>query len=144
MTNLAKRKRRRKIEISSKKEFTFRGLKSDKLEEYSIDEIMPLLTSRTRRSLKRGLTYRQKRLMDKLQKTEKGTIIRTHLRDMIIVPQFIGHTIAIYNGKEYKQVTIKPEMVGHYLGEFALTRGDVKHSGPGVGATRSSKYMPLK
>jgi small subunit ribosomal protein S19 len=63
---------------------------------------------------------------------------------MIVLPEMVGRTIRIYDGKEFQQVTILPEMLGHYLGEFALTRKSVKHTGPGVGATRSSKYMPLK
>jgi len=137
-------KRKRKIEITSRKEFTYRGLSIEELQKMEIDEILPYLPARARRSLKRGLTPRQYRLLEKLKKTEKGKIIRTHLRDMIILPQFIGHTIAVHNGKEFVPVKIKPEMIGHYLGEFAMTRKEVKHSGPGVGATRSSKYLPLK
>jgi small subunit ribosomal protein S19 len=61
-----------------------------------------------------------------------------------VLPDFVGKTVAIHNGKEFVNVEIKPEMIGHYLGEFAMTRKTVKHSGPGVGATRSSKFMPLK
>jgi len=75
---------------------------------------------------------------------QPGTPIRTHLRDMVILPSFVNHQIFVHNGKEFQRVDIKPEMIGHYLGEFALTRKKVKHTGPGVGATRSSKYMPLK
>jgi len=71
-------------------------------------------------------------------------VLRTHRREIIILPDFVGRRIDVYNGKEFIRVDIKPEMIGHYLGEFALTRKPVKHSGPGVGATRSSKYMPLK
>lgn len=137
-------KRKRKIEITSRREFTYRGLSIEELQKMEVDEILPYLPARARRSLKRGLTPRQYRLLEKLKKTEKGKIIRTHLRDMIILPQFIGHTIAVHNGKEFVPVKIKPEMIGHYLGEFAMTRKEVKHSGPGVGATRSSKYLPLK
>jgi small subunit ribosomal protein S19 len=137
-------KRRRKIEITSKKEFTYRGLTFEELSKMSIEELLPLLPARARRTLKRGLTPRQYRLLEKIRKTEKGKPIRTHLRDMIILPEFVGHTIAVHNGKEFQPVVIKPEMIGHYLGEFALTRKEVKHSGPGVGATRSSKYLPLK
>lgn len=136
--------RKRKIEITSKKEFLYRGLKIDDVTKMSIEDILPYLPSRARRSLKRGLTPRQYRFIQKLRKTEKGKVIRTHLRDMIILPEFVGHTIAVHNGKEFLPVSIKPEMIGHYLGEFAMTRKEVKHSGPGVGATRSSKYLPLK
>ena len=63
---------------------------------------------------------------------------------MIILPRFVGHTINIHNGKEFQRLTIEPQMIGHYLGEFVLTRQKVKHTGPGVGATKSSKFMPLK
>jgi len=138
------KKRRRKIEIESKKEFLYRGTPIDELQKMSIDEVMAYLPARARRSLRRGLTPRQYRLLEKIRKTEKGKLIRTHLRDMVILPEFIGHTIGVHNGKEFVPVQIKPEMIGHYLGEFALTRKEVKHTGPGVGATRSSKYLPLK
>lgn len=138
------RRKKRKIEIASKKEFTYRGFTFEELAQMSIEDMLPHLPARARRSLKRGLTPRQHRLLEKIRKVEKGTPIRTHLRDMVILPEFVGHTIAIHNGKEFQQVVMKPEMIGHYLGEFALTRREVKHSGPGVGATRSSKYMPLK
>lgn len=138
------KKRRKKIEITAKKEFTYRGYTFEQLLQISIEDLLPLLPARARRSLKRGLTPVQYRLLEKLRKTEKGKIIRTHLRDMVILPEFVGHTIAVHNGKEFVPVKIKPEMIGHYLGEFALTRKEVKHSGPGVGATRSSKYLPLK
>ena len=70
--------------------------------------------------------------------------VRTHRRDMPILPEFVGRRIAIYNGQNFVEIDIKPEMIGHYLGEFALTRKNVAHSGPGVGATRSSKHVALK
>jgi small subunit ribosomal protein S19 len=70
--------------------------------------------------------------------------VRTHRRDMPILPQFVGRRIAIHNGQHFVEIEIKPEMIGHYLGEFAVTRRGVAHSGPGVGATRSSKHVPLK
>ena len=66
------------------------------------------------------------------------------LNNMPILPQFVGRRIAIHNGQHFVEVEIKPEMIGHYLGEFAVTRRGVTHSGPGVGATRSSKHVPLK
>jgi len=135
--------KRKKIEVR-KKEFRFRGLTLDELQKLTIEELLPLLTSRARRSLTRGLTEKQDKLLKDIQKSEKGDTIRTHLRDMIILPGFVGHKIDIHNGKEFQRVEIQPNMIGHYLGEFALTRSKVKHTGPGVGATRSSKFMPLK
>jgi small subunit ribosomal protein S19 len=141
---MAKKRRKRKIEIASKKEFKYRGLTLDELNMMTTEELLHYLPSRARRSIKRGLTPRQNSLLEKIRTIKKGNTIRTHLRDMIILPQFVDHTLAIYNGKEFLPITIKQEMIGHYLGEYVLTRSDVKHSGPGVGATRSSKYMPLK
>ena len=135
--------RRKKIEFK-KKEFTYHGLTLEELQKLSIEELLPLLPSRTRRTLKRGLTVKQEKLLKDIEKAGSGKTIKTHSRDMIILPSFVGHTLHIHNGKEFQRVDIQPDMIGHYLGEFALTRQKVKHTGPGVGATRSSKYMPLK
>jgi len=140
----SKRKaRRKKIEIK-KKEFSYRGLSLEELQKLSIEELMPLLPSRMRRTIKRGLTVKQDKLLKDIEKANPGDMIRTHCRDMVILPNFVGHIIHVYNGKEFHRVDIQPDMIGHYLGEFALTRQKIKHTGPGVGATRSSKYMPLK
>ena len=125
-------------------EFKFYGKTVEQLKNMNMDEFAELLPSRMRRSLKRGLTEKQDKLLRDIQKAKPGDSIRTHCRDMIILPNFVGHTINIHNGKEFQRVDIQPDMIGHYLGEFALTRTKVKHTGPGVGATRSSKYMPLK
>jgi small subunit ribosomal protein S19 len=70
--------------------------------------------------------------------------IRTHARDMVILPEMVGTTIAVHNGKEFVPVEIVPEMIGHRLGEFAITNKRVVHGRPGVGATKSSMYVPLK
>ena len=135
--------RRKKIEIK-KKEFAYCGLNLEELQKLTMEEFLPLLPSRMRRTLKRGLTVKQEKLLNDIEKAQKGDVIRTHCRDMIILPTFVDHTIYIHNGKEFQRVDIQPNMIGHYLGEFALTRQKVKHTGPGVGATRSSKFMPLK
>jgi len=140
----SKRKaRRKKIEIK-KKEFSYRGMTLEELKKLTIEELMTFLPSRVRRTLKRGLTVKQDKLLKDIEKANPGDVIRTHCRDMIILPIFVGHIIHIHNGKEFQRVEIQPDMIGHYLGEFALSRQKVKHTGPGVGATRSSKYMPLK
>ena len=137
-------KKKRKIDIGRKKEFAFHGLKLEELQELSLEELLPYLPARQRRTLNRGLTDGQNKLLKKIKNAQKNIEIKTHRRDMIILPEFIGHQIAIYNGNTYTRVKIQPEMIGHYLGEFARTRKEVKHTGPGVGATRGSKYMPLK
>jgi small subunit ribosomal protein S19 len=135
--------KRKKIEIK-KKEFIYHGLNLQELQKLTFDELMPLLPSRVRRTLKRGLTARQEKLINDIEHAGPEIPIRTHCRNMVILPKFVGHIINIHNGKEFQRVNIQPEMIGHYLGEFALTRQRVKHTGPGVGATKSSKFMPLK
>ncbi|MEF8878903.1 MAG: 30S ribosomal protein S19 [Candidatus Thermoplasmatota archaeon] len=137
------RKRRKKIEFK-KKEFKYRGLTLEELKDLSIEEFMSLLPARKRRSLKKGLTRTQNKLLKDIENASEDEPIKTHCRDMVILPSFVGHQIHIHNGKEFKRVDIKPGMIGHYLGEFALTRKKVEHTGPGIGATRSSKFMPLK
>jgi len=124
------------------KEFKFRGKTLEELNKMSIEEFSELLTSGKRRSLKRGLSYEHKRLLKKLQNGK--SFVKTKKRDMIILPEMVGKKIGIYNGKEYVTLEIIPEMIGHYFGEMVLTRGDIKHSSPGMGATKSSKFVPLK
>jgi len=136
------RKQRGLTAVRRKKEFTFRGYTMDQLSKMTLVEFSELLNSRTRRSIIRGLTDPQQKFLEHLRRTDG--VVKTHCRDMIVLPEMVGRTIRIYNGKEFQQVSILPEMLGHFLGEFALTRGAVKHTGPGVGATRSSKFMPLK
>lgn len=142
----ARRKARKKkgaISARKKKEFTFQGFTVEELQKLSPDEVLPLLSSRARRSYTRGLNSEEQVFVDRLLAGKKP-ILKTHRREIIILPNFIGKKVAVYNGRQYMEFEIKPEMVGHYLGEFAPTRGSVKHSGPGVGATKSSKFMPLK
>ena len=134
------------------REFTYRGHTLEELRQMSMDQFIKLLPSRMRRSLMRGLNHAQLRLLEKvreanemLKRGEKPKKpIKTHARDMVILPEMVGLTIHVYNGKEFIPVEIKPEMIGHRLGEFALTCKQVKHGKAGVGATRSSMYVPLK
>jgi small subunit ribosomal protein S19 len=129
------------------REFTCRGYTLEQLQQMSMDEFIKLLPSRQRRSLKRGLTEAQRKLLEKVRKYKRLGInkpIRTHARDMVILPEMVGTTIAVHNGKEFVPVEIVPEMIGHRLGEFAITNKRVVHGRPGVGATKSSMYVPLK
>jgi len=125
-----------------KKEFTFRGKKLDELKELSINAFSELLPSRQRRTLKRGFTDQQKILLRELK--SKKSNIKTHCRDMIILPEMVGLKINVSNGKAFIPVSIQEDMLGHYLGEFSLTRKGVQHSSPGVGATRSSASVSVK
>ncbi|MDH7556589.1 MAG: 30S ribosomal protein S19 [Candidatus Methanosuratincola sp.] len=130
------------------REFTYRGYTASQLASMPMDEFIRLLPSRQRRSLLRGLTPDQRALFERIRKakTSKGkkVVIRTHCRDMIILPEMIGLTISVHNGKEFVPVEIQPEMVGKYLGEFAVTTAKVTHGAPGLKATRSSMFIPLK
>ena len=143
----SRRKSRKKaslIQARRKKEFLYRGYTLEELLGMSFDEVLGLMPSRSRRTYMRGLNYEQQVLFDNLKNAEAGATVRTHRKDLPIIPQFVGKTVSIYDGKEFKDVEIKPEMIGHFLGEFVITRTMPVHSGPGVGATRSSKFMPLK
>jgi small subunit ribosomal protein S19 len=132
------------------KEFAYRGHNLNSITGMSMDEFINLLPSRQRRSLQRGLTPEQRILLEKLraakeaQKQGKEVNIKTHVRDLIILPEMVGAKIHIHNGKEFVAIDIKPEMIGHYLGEFAITNKPVRHGTPGIGASRSSMYVPLK
>jgi small subunit ribosomal protein S19 len=115
-----------------------------------MDEFIRLLPSRQRRSLLKGLTNGQRILLEEIKEAKKAPekgkkiIVKTHCRDMIILPEMIGLTLLVHNGKEFSSVEIKPEMIGHYLGEFASSIKKVVHGTPGIGASRSSMYVPLK
>jgi len=128
------------------KEYKYRGLQIEELKALSLENLFELLPSRARRSLTRGITDGKRKLLEEIKSANAGKTmqIKTHLRDVIILPYFTGLTIHVYSGKEFKPVVIRPEMVGHYLGEFVLTNKRVVHGAPGVGASRSSLYVPLK
>jgi small subunit ribosomal protein S19 len=124
-----------------KGEYTYRGKIISELQELSLEEFAELLPSRERRSIKRGFTDGQKKV---LHDFKEGKKVRTHHRDMVILPEMVGKAIEIHNGKQFVSVDLQPEMIGHRFGEFAPTRSKVTHGSAGVGATRSSKFVPLK
>ncbi len=126
----------------AKKEFTYYGKTIEELEKLSLTEFAELAPARVRRSLKRGLTKQHKILLKKIK--NGGQKIKTHCRDMVILPEMLGKTISVHNGKDFVKVVIQEEMLGRFLGEFALTRRGVSHSAPGVGATRSSAALSVK
>lgn len=126
----------------AKKEFVYRGKRIEELKVMSNEEFTGLLPSRARRTLKRGYGKPTKKFIDKLFKSVKPT--RTHDRNVIVLPRMVGATIAVYNGKEFVRLDLEPTMIGFRLGELVPTRGRVKHSSPGMGATRSSKFVALK
>ncbi|KAG6013946.1 ribosomal protein S15 [Claviceps pusilla] len=133
------------------RKFSYRGIDLENLLDLSSDQLRDVVHARARRRINRGLKRRPMGLIKKLRKAkqeakpnEKPDLVKTHLRDMIVVPEMIGSVIGIYSGKEFNQVEIKPEMVGHYLAEFSISYKPVKHGRPGIGATNSSRFIPLK
>jgi len=124
------------------KEFKYRGKSEEELKKLSIDEFAKIIPSRARRKITRGFTDSEKKLIAKLQTSKKP--VKTHCRDMIILPEMIGKTIKVHNGKDWVDVIVIPDMVAHRLGEFAMTRKSIKHSSPGIGATRSSAALSVR
>jgi small subunit ribosomal protein S19 len=129
-------------------EFTFRGHDLAELQAMDLEEVAALLPARQRRSIERGLTREQEDLLERAEQADAEETandpIRTHLRDMPILPAMVEQTFAVYTGQSFERVRVEPEMLGHYLGEFQLTRTSVEHGQAGIGATRSSKFVPLK
>ena len=127
------------------KKFMFRGKTLEELNTMSLEDFSKLLPSRERRALKRGMPRVHKKLLENVRKNKgKDKLIRTHARDLVILPEMVGSKLGIHNGQEFQMIIVDESMVGHRLGEFAMTRKKVKHSSPGLGATRSSKFVPLK
>lgn len=125
------------------KEFKYRGLTLEELKKMSIDEFAKLVTSRERRSLKRGLTEQQKKLLEDIRK-QPEQFHKTHVRDMVILPEMVGAKLGVFSGKEWVNIVIQPEMIGHRIGEFSIPIKRVKHSAPGIGASRGSKHIAVK
>ena len=125
------------------KNFQYRGRSVDELKAMSMDEFINLLPSRMRRSLRRGLSNEQKIILERLR-SDNGKPIKTHARDMVVLPEMVGKIILVHSGQEFVEVRINEKMLGHYLGEFVITNKLVRHGKPGIGASRSSMYIPLK
>jgi len=122
--------------------FTYRGKTLEQLKTMSMEEFAELLPSRQRRTIFRGFDDEHKKILQKVK--DGDSTIKTHLRNMIIFPDMVGLTLEIYNGKQFEKIEVIPEMLGSYFGEYSLTRRRVSHGSAGVGATRSSKFVPLK
>jgi len=125
--------------------FSFRGKSLEELQAMSISDFAKLLNARERRSvLRMGIDYKQ--LVQKVEKAKKQgkKIIKTHIREAVILPSWVGLHFGVHDGKEFKEIVIAPEMIGHRLGEFAFTTKRVVHSAPGIRATRGSKFLAVK
>ena len=129
------------------KEFTYHGLSKEELDKVPNEKLFELFSARARRSLTRGNNDAKRKLFEDIKAMKDGknkNPIKTHLRDVIILPYMIGITVNVFSGKEFVPVNITIQMVGHYLGEYVITNKRVNHGAPGVGASRSSLYVPLK
>ncbi len=129
------------------KVFEYRGKPLAELEAMPLDGIFRLFNARQRRSLTRGITDGKRKLIGEIKSAKAGNEknpIKTHVRDLIVLPYMVGVTVHVFSGKEFQPVSIAPEMIGHYLGEYVITNKRVSHGAPGVGASRSSLYVPLK
>merc|ERR1712157_392494 len=119
------------------RKFTYRGVDLDQLLDMNNEQLMELFVCRIRRKFSRGLKRKPMALIKKLRKkkkeapaNEKPDVVKTHLRNMVIVPEMTGSIVGVYNGKVFTQVEVKPEMIGHYLGEFSISYKPVKHGRP--------------
>ena len=135
----------------ARKIFKYHGYTLEELQEMPLDDVIEMFPARQRRSLKRVFLPIQQSVLDKMRKLQKldkkggkPVVVRTHCRDMIVIPEMVGTTFGIYNGRDFVEVTFTPEMLGCFFGEFAPTRARVQHGDPGMGATRSSMFVPLK
>jgi len=109
-----------------------------------LDEFLKLIPTKPRRTMKRAGTQ-VKKFLERFRDTKKkGKVMETHFRQMPVLPEMVGTRVKIYNGKEYRDVEITPEKLGHRLGDYSVTIKQVHHSGPGIGATRGSKAVDLK
>lgn len=116
------------------RKFSYRGHELDALLDMSTEDFMKIVHARARRRFSRGLKRKPMGLIKKLRKAkkeapanEKPAVVRTHLRDMLVVPEMCGSQIGIYNGKVFNTVDIRPEMIGHYLGEYPLVKTCLQH-----------------
>ena len=126
------------------KEFTYHGLTKEELANIPNEKLFKIFSARIRRSLTRGINDDKRKLMEEMKDRKNKNPIKTHLRDLIILPYMVGVTVHIFSGKEFVPITITMQMIGHYLGEYVITNKRVNHGAPGVGASRSSLYVPLK
>jgi small subunit ribosomal protein S19 len=126
----------------------YRGREKDELSKMSLSEALPLMTSRARRTMSRVAGNKGIQVKQLLKKVaamkDPAKVIRTQVREAVIIPAWLGRTFAVHNGKDWKSIHISVDKLGYRLGDFAHTTSRVLHSGPGVGATRGSKFIPLK
>jgi small subunit ribosomal protein S19 len=132
------------MEELTKKQFTYRGKTLEELKKLDVREFAKFLKARERRTVLRNFQEVEDFVKRANKKISKNKPVRTHKRDLIIVPEMVGIKIFIHSGNKFVPVEIKEEMLGHRFGEFAPTRGRIKHSKAGVGATKGTKHKAKK
>jgi small subunit ribosomal protein S19 len=124
---------------------TFRGKTIDELQAMSLQDFAKLCTSRARRALlKNGVDKKLIKKLEGQRSSAKPKVIKTHKRDLVVVPAMVGYKLSVYKGKDWEQIDISTRMLGHYLGEFALTRKKLQHGKAGIGATKSSTAVTAR
>jgi small subunit ribosomal protein S19 len=127
-----------------KKIFTFKGKTVEELQQMSIEEFSELCNSRIKRSLKKGFDKHILKKVAKAKNNEKAKPVRTHSRDLIVIPEMIGVRFAIYKGNSFELLDVTEQMLGHYVGEFVFTRKRLQHGKAGIGATKSSTAITAR
>ena len=128
----------------TKKQFIYKGKTIEELQKLDVREFAKYVGARNRRTILRNFQKLENFVNSAKEKTAKGKPIRTHQRDLVIVPDLIGMKIFVYNGNKFIGFEVINEMLGHKFGEFALTRARIKHSKAGVGATKGTKHKAKK
>ena len=127
--------------VKKSKDKFYRGKNVNDLKSLDIREFAKLVKSRARRSLLRNYDVVAAFVRKCEEKDAKNRPIKTHDRALVIVPQMVGKTIGVHNGKEFIRVIVTEEMLGHRLGEFSMTRKIAKHTKMGIGASKSTTSM---
>lgn len=135
---MAKKKEKRQVRME-RKVHLFRGKTLEELKTLDVRESAKFMKSRPRRSVLRNFDTIEKFIKRCEKKLAKNKKLKTHQRDLVIAPQLVGLTIGIHNGRNFQEIPITVEMIGHRLGEFAPTRVKATHTSMGLGATKSSR-----
>ena len=128
--------------IQKNKEKFYRGIELEELKKLNLREFSKLVKSRSRRAILRSSGKIENFIKKCETRSEKGKPIKTHNRELVIVPAMVGNVIHIHNGKEYVKVTMTHDMIGHRLGEFSPTRKLAKHTSVGIGASKAPAAKP--
>ncbi|PIU02942.1 MAG: 30S ribosomal protein S19 [Candidatus Diapherotrites archaeon CG09_land_8_20_14_0_10_32_12] len=129
------------------REFSYKGYDLEQLKKLPIDQLKEIMPYGARRKINRGIKL-DKKMLRAIEANKAGNppknMVKTHSRDLLVMPDMVGLKLGIYNGKIFEQVEIKPEMIGCYIGDFVLSRKIVSHGKAGIGATKSSKNVAKK